>query len=98
MDTSGGGGSDHMSQTSRLETALPPPEVEAHYTSLLTAHGWKMDARAAADGVSMSRFTLAPDTAAADKGPRVATLEALSLPAGDVMVTLRVFGPRRNWR
>lgn len=96
--TSGGGGGDHMSQTSRLETTLSPAEVEAHYTSLLKADGWKVESHAAAAGVSMTRFALPTDPAGADKTPRVATLEALSLPGGDVMVTLRVIGPRGSWR
>jgi hypothetical protein len=96
--TSGGGGGDHMSQTSRLETTLAPAAVEAHYTSLLTADGWKMESRAAAEGVSMTRFAVPADASAADTSRRIATLEALSLPGGDVMVTLRVIGPRDSWR
>lgn len=98
IGTSSGGGGDHMSQTSRLETRLTPAQVEAHYTSLLTAHGWKMESRAAAEGMSMTRFAVAPGTAAGDKEPRVATVEALAMPGSDVMVTLRVFGSRREWR
>ena len=96
MGTSGGGGGDHMTQTSRLETTLPVTEVEAHYRALLTADGWKLESQAAGDGVSMARFAIAPGTGAG-KSPRIATLEALSLPGGDVMVTLRVIGERGSW-
>ena len=61
-----------------------------------TSHGWTMSSRAAADGVSMARFAVTPDTGT-DKSPRLATLEALTLPDGNVLVTLRVMGPRRGW-
>lgn len=96
LDSSGGGGGDHMTQSSRLETTLPVAAVEAHYRALLTADGWNVESQAAGDGVSMARFALAPGTGA-DKSPRIATLEALSLPGGNVMVTLRVIGSRRSW-
>lgn len=94
--TSGSSGGDASAQTTRLQTKLSASEVEAHYTSLLTSHGWTMSSRAAADGVSMARFAVTPDTGT-DKSPRLATLEALSLPDGNVLVTLRVIGPRRGW-
>lgn len=87
-----------IDQAARLETSLSPDEVERYYTTLLTGHGWQLGSRTTGEGVSMSRFVpmLDPDTV--DTTPRTATLEALLLPGGDVMVTLRVIGPREDWR
>lgn len=92
---SGGGGTGSQTQQTWLETTLSAADVEKYYTSLLAEHGWKLQSRVAGDGVSMARFALTTD-----KMPgSVATLEALSLPAGDVSVTLRVIGPRDDrWR
>lgn len=92
MGMSSGGSGDAFTQTVRLETRMTPSDVEAYYTALLTEAGWKREARLTGEGVSIARF--APPSER--DGPRVGTLDALALPGGDVLVTLRVVGPRRD--
>lgn len=97
--TSSSSGGDFTSQSVRLQTALGASEVEAHYTALLTDYGWKMSTRAAGEGLSLTRFTVAAAENVVDKSPRAATVEALALPGGDVLVTLRVIGAGgRRWQ
>lgn len=98
MEGSSGGGSVSLDQAARLETSLSAEDVEAHYTALLTAHGWTAGPRISGEGFSLSRLVPLLDPDAADKTPRTATFEAVSLPGGDVAVTLRVFRPRRGWQ
>lgn len=94
MGVSSGGSGDALDQTARLETRMPPAEVEAYYTALLTEAGWTLEARLTGEGVSIARFAPPPGR----EGPRIGTLEALALPGGDVLVTLRVIGPRGGGR
>lgn len=101
MGLSSGGSGEALTQTVRLETALGHADVEAYYTRLLTEAGWKFEGRVTGLDLSIARFAATgvwgtPDgrQAPRDVAPRPGLLETLALPGGDVLVTLRVIGPR----
>jgi hypothetical protein len=85
---SGSLGDEHQEQEMRLETRLSAAEVAGHYAAQLTAHGWKAEAEASVEGITLVRFAapLGPN----DK-PIPATVSAVTLDEDAVSLTLRVF-------
>lgn len=93
LGSSSGGSGEGLTQTMALETDLSHADVEAYYTALMSDAGWTEVTRLTGEGLSIARFA-APSPAGmrapTDGVPRFALIEALALPPGGVLVTLRV--------
>lgn len=93
LGSSSGGSGEGLTETMTLETDLSHADVESYYTALMSDAGWKAAMRLTGEGLSISRLAAPSRTgvpAPTDGIPRFALIEALALPRGGVLVTLRV--------